>query len=116
MPSHSSKQKSSFVIKTYQKEGNTKKIASLEHLGTLLAENRKATHKHRAFYLTTASVLAGKQTLSHFWRERKRCFSFDGNANACVSLAGTKTLHQFWRERFVWSYACKIIISRTISL
>ena len=49
MPSYSSKQKSSFVIKTCEKEGNTKKIASLEHLGTLLAENRKATHKHRAF-------------------------------------------------------------------
>ena len=89
MPSYSSKQKSSFVIKTCEKEGNTKKIASLEHLGTLLAENRKATHKHRAFFLTTASVLAGKQTLSHFWRERKRCFSFDGNANAA----------SVWRER-----------------
>ena len=48
MPSHSSKQKSSFVIKTCQKEGNTKKIASLKvfekRLQILNGKKNETTH------------------------------------------------------------------------
>lgn len=76
MPSYSSKQKSSFVIKTCEKEGNTKKNCIFRTFGDTFGRKSKSNTQ-------TSRLL-----LDH-------CVSFGGKTNVESLLAGTQTLFQF---------------------